>query len=151
MDQLFKDAMETAAESKDPLTAEELLRYFVEIENNECFSACLYICYEFIRPDIVLELAWRHNMMDFAMPFMIQFLREATTRIDELEKANATRAKKDEEREKQGLDAPLLTSTMNQPMMITAGPHIIGSSMSVPGISRNYLPSSTLTTYPPTY
>lgn len=32
-DKLFKDAMEYAAESKNPETAAELLAYFLEIEN----------------------------------------------------------------------------------------------------------------------
>lgn len=29
-------------------------------------------CYELLRPDVILELAWRHNIMDFAMPYLIQ-------------------------------------------------------------------------------
>lgn len=29
-------------------------------------------CYDLLRPDVILELAWRHNIMDFAMPFLIQ-------------------------------------------------------------------------------
>ena len=32
-DKLFKDAMQYAAESKDPQAAESLLNYFVEIDN----------------------------------------------------------------------------------------------------------------------
>lgn len=38
----------------------------------ECFAACLYTCYDLLRPDVVLELAWRHQLMDFAFPYMIQ-------------------------------------------------------------------------------
>jgi hypothetical protein len=30
----------------------------------ECFASCLFICYDLIRPDVALELAWMNNMMD---------------------------------------------------------------------------------------
>ena len=46
--------------------------YFLEEKNYECFAACLFSCYDLLKPDAVLELAWRHNIMDFAMPYMIQ-------------------------------------------------------------------------------
>ncbi|CEP17142.1 hypothetical protein [Parasitella parasitica] len=51
-DRLFKDAMETAAESKDREVAEELLQYFIEVGKRECFAAMLYTCYDLMRPDI---------------------------------------------------------------------------------------------------
>ena len=35
--------------------------------HKECFAACLFMCYEFVTPDAVLELAWRNKLMDFAM------------------------------------------------------------------------------------
>jgi len=85
-DQMFKDAMETAFASGSPDLAEALLRYFVDNDMKECFAACLYTCYDLIRPDVGLELAWRKNMLDFAMPFLIQTLREYTGRIDALDK-----------------------------------------------------------------
>lgn len=145
--------METAAESKDPQIVENLLSYFVQIGSKEWFTSCLYICYEWIKPDIVLELAWRHDMMDFAMPFMIQFLRESSTRIEELEKINIARSKREEERERQGLDAPMFAAPpLGQTMMITAGPSSMSAPSSTPlpvsGIPRNYLPSSAQTSYP---
>ncbi|VVC88781.1 unnamed protein product [Leptidea sinapis] len=71
-DALYADAMEYAAESRQPEVAEELLDWFLERDNYECFSACLYQCYDLLKPDVVIELAWRHNIMDFAMPFLIQ-------------------------------------------------------------------------------
>jgi clathrin heavy chain len=58
-DQLFKDAMITAASSASNEIVEELLEYFVKIGNKECFAACLYICYDLIRPDVVEDLQWR--------------------------------------------------------------------------------------------
>ncbi|KAI8074164.1 putative CHC1-clathrin heavy chain [Gongronella butleri] len=85
-DRLFKDAMETAAESKDSEVAEELLQYFIEVGKRECFSAMLYTCYDLMRPDIVMELAWRHNLTDFAMPYMINTMREQFQKVEILDK-----------------------------------------------------------------
>jgi clathrin heavy chain len=85
---LYQDAMETAAESKDPALAEDLLRFFVEPSNNikspHCFAACLYACYDLLKPDVVLELAWRYKITDFAFPYMIQFVRDTTNKLDAL-------------------------------------------------------------------
>ena len=57
-------------QSGDRDIAEDLLRYFVEEGQRECFAACLYTCYDLIRPDTAMELAWRNGYTDFAMPFM---------------------------------------------------------------------------------
>lgn len=80
-DRLFKDAMETAAESKDREVAEELLKYFIEVGKRECFAAMLYTCYDLMRPDVVMELAWRHGLSDFAMPYMINMMKEQFTKV----------------------------------------------------------------------
>lgn len=69
-DRMFKDAIDTAAESGDMEIAEDLIRFFVSINDSACFTAALYTCYDLIRPDTVMELAWRHGYTDFAMPFM---------------------------------------------------------------------------------
>jgi len=98
MDKMYKDAMETARDSCNPELVEHLLRTFVDSDMKECFCACLYTCYDFVRPDVALELAWRKNMLDFAMPYLIQTLREYTSRIDGLDKKTQ---KKEEEEEKQ--------------------------------------------------
>jgi len=68
-DFLFKDAMIIAAESRDAELAESLLKWFIELKRHECFSAALYTCYDLLRPDVVMELSWKHGMNDFAMPF----------------------------------------------------------------------------------
>ncbi len=60
-DKLFRDAIETAAVSGEESVAEELLEYFVEIGNKECYAATLFACYDLVRPDVVLELSWRHG------------------------------------------------------------------------------------------
>ncbi|KAG0326315.1 hypothetical protein BGZ99_009753 [Dissophora globulifera] len=124
-DRLYKDAMETAAESRDTAVTEELLQYFVESGNKECFAACLYICYDLVRPDVVLELSWRHGLTDFAMPYMVQFMREYVTKVDKLEKAHEERSA--QESKERGSDmAPILgPGGLGNSRMITAGPGMI--------------------------
>lgn len=99
-DRLFRDAMEYAAESHQQEIAEELLGWFLERGAHDCFAACLFQvrgewrgevilfyfvfffsfqCYELLRPDVILELAWRHNIMDFAMPYLIQVSVECSS------------------------------------------------------------------------
>merc|ERR1719478_1128878 len=97
-DKIFKDAMDTARDSGNMDLAETLLRYFVDSQLPDCFCACLYTCYELIRPDVAMELAWRNLMLDFAMPFLIQTLREYTGRIEALDKKTQ---QKEEAEEKQ--------------------------------------------------
>jgi clathrin heavy chain len=55
-DRLWRDALETAASSKDIKVAEELALYFVTIGNKDAFAAILYVCYELVRPDFVEEM-----------------------------------------------------------------------------------------------
>lgn len=81
-DKLYKDAMETVAVSGQQDLAEELVRFFVEEKERECFAACLYTCYDLIKPDLVMEVAWMNGLMDFAMPYMIATLKEQSMKID---------------------------------------------------------------------
>ena len=78
---LSQDAMLYAAESKDAELAETLLQWFLEEGRKECFAACLFASYDLLHPDVVLELAWRNNIMDFAMPYFIQVMREYLTKV----------------------------------------------------------------------
>lgn len=71
-DKLYKDAMETAAQSNDAELVEELLRFFVEEEEKRCFASMLFTCYDLIKPDVAMEIAWMNGLTDLAMPFMIQ-------------------------------------------------------------------------------
>lgn len=73
--------MTYASESRNIDIAEELIDWFLEEKNYECFAACLYTCYDLLRPDVVMELAWRNNIMDFAMPYMINTMREFGNRV----------------------------------------------------------------------
>jgi len=114
-DKLYRIAMETAAASKNAELVESLLRFFVEINSAECFAATLYTCYDFVRPDLVLELAWRNHYMDYAMPFLIQFLKEYVHRVDALQVETANvKEKADkivEEVQQKAVDATMMEQT----------------------------------------
>jgi len=114
-DHLYKDAMQFVSESRDKAVAEDLLAWFLEIEKTDCFAATLFMCYDLLEPDVVMELAWRNNLMDFAMPFMIQFMRDYYTKVDKLTEAVA---KRDEEKDSTP-EAPIMGV---EQLMITAGP-----------------------------
>lgn len=79
----------------------------------------LYACYDLIRPDLVLELSWRHGLMDFAMPYMINTLAQQTKEIALLKADNEARKAKEKEQEKDESTTPILGSSR---LMITAGP-----------------------------
>jgi clathrin heavy chain len=96
-DKLYKDAIQTAADSKKQDVAEGLLEFFVQQDLKECFAACLYTCYDVIRPDVALELSWRNKIIDFAFPYLIQVVREYTSKVDNLVK-DAEKKKKDDEK-----------------------------------------------------
>jgi len=74
----FKDAIDTALESGKEQYVNDLLKFFAERKDKESFAACLYTCYEFIKPDVAMELAWRYGMTEMCMPFMIQTMRDLT-------------------------------------------------------------------------
>lgn len=73
--------MDYAAESRQPEIVEELLAYFLDNKLFDCYTATLYKCYDLLRPDVAMELAWKHKIMDFAMPYMIQVLRDYGGRV----------------------------------------------------------------------
>ncbi|KAK1921835.1 hypothetical protein DB88DRAFT_499360 [Papiliotrema laurentii] len=85
-DRLWRDALETAAASKDVAVAEELAGYFVSIGNKDAFSAILYVCYELVRPDFVEEMSWRFGLSDYAKPYFLQQQRDQSTKVASLEK-----------------------------------------------------------------
>jgi clathrin heavy chain len=80
-DKLYKDAMVTASVSASTEVVEDLLTYFVDIGNRECYAAMLYICFDLLRSDIVEELSWQHGLNDFYMPYKIQIQRTFVDRV----------------------------------------------------------------------
>ncbi|KVI07010.1 Armadillo-type fold [Cynara cardunculus var. scolymus] len=130
-DKVYKDAMETASQSGDRELAEELLVYFIDQGKKECFASCLFVCYDLIRPDVALELAWLNHMIDFAFPYLLQFIREYTGKVDELikdkiESIKENKAKENEEQDvikQQNMYAQLL------PLALPAPPGMGGGQM----------------------
>ncbi|KAL0708360.1 hypothetical protein Bca4012_074786 [Brassica carinata] len=124
-DNLYKDCMKTASQSGDHDLAEQLLVYFIEQGKKECFATCLFVCYDLIRPDVALELAWMNNMVDFAYPYLLQVMREYTGKVDEiikdkLEAQKEAKAKEQEEKEvvsQQNMYAQLLPNALPAPPM----------------------------------
>jgi len=62
------------------------LKFFVERKEKEFFAATLYTCYDYVKPDLALEYAWRFNMYEFVMPFIIQMVSEQQVRDIEIKK-----------------------------------------------------------------
>lgn len=98
-DRLWRDALETAASSKDVAVAEELAGYFVSIGNKDAFAAILYVCFELVRPDFVEEMvrscnlscgdraddqSWRFGLGDYSKPYELQHKRDQATRVSHL-------------------------------------------------------------------
>lgn len=107
-DELYKDAMETVAEAKDPALAEDLLRFVTEMQDKELFAAMLYTCYELIKPDVALETGWRHGMLEFVMPYFIQFTKDISTRIETVHKSTEDIKKNEEKKAEENAQAPLV-------------------------------------------
>ncbi|AQK93065.1 Putative clathrin heavy chain family protein [Zea mays] len=128
-DNMYKDCMETCSQSGDRELSEDLLVYFIEQGKKECFASCLFICYDLIRPDVALELAWMNNMVDFAFPYLLQFIREYTSKVDDLvkdkiESQKEERAKEKEEKDlvaQQNMYAQLLPLALPAPPMPSMG------------------------------
>eukprot|EP00058_Branchiostoma_floridae_P009338 XP_002594826.1 hypothetical protein BRAFLDRAFT_124425 [Branchiostoma floridae] len=135
-DKLFKDALEYAAESRDTETAEELIAWFLEQKNHECFAATLYTCYDLLRPDVILELSWRHNILDFAMPFFVNVMREYISKVDKLIESEEQR--KEEETTTQ---QPIVYGEPQ--LMITSGPQIgVPPQQMPPGMVPGMMPGA---------
>jgi clathrin heavy chain len=88
-DKMWKDCIDTANESGDAETIEDLLRFFCESSERECFSAALYTCFTHVSPDVAMELAWLNGYTHFVMPFFIQTFRRTHKRLETLEKRTA--------------------------------------------------------------
>jgi clathrin heavy chain len=103
----FKDAIDTALESGKEQYVNALLKFFAERKDKESFAACLYTCYEFIKPDVAMELAWRYGMTEMCMPFMIQTMRDLTQKMNTMQMKSDIRDEKDKEEKKHESETPL--------------------------------------------
>ncbi|CAF0843469.1 unnamed protein product [Adineta ricciae] len=131
-DRLYKDSMTYASESRQIELAEELIAWFLEEKLYECFGACLFQCYDLLRPDVILELAWRHDIISFAMPYMIQIMREYITKVDKLEQSDQLRTENETANEQKPIDF-----NSQGPLMIT-GPGM--GSFQQPGFGAGGYP-----------
>jgi clathrin heavy chain len=121
-DGMFKDAIDTAAESTLTEVCETLLTFFVDKGDKACFAATLFSCYDAIRPDTVMELAWRNGMTDFAMPFMIQYMRHLHDKVKVLEERTAPPKNEEAESEQAAFNAAMYGGMMtNDTLMIGNG------------------------------
>lgn len=78
------------------------------MDDKELFAAMLYSCYALIKPDVVMELAWRQDMQEFIMPYMIQTMKDMSIKVDSVQKSTDDIKKKEEkvqqEKQEQALD-----------------------------------------------
>merc|ERR1711871_1078185 len=122
-DRMYKDAIDTTSESNDSDLCEELLRFFVSVKDKACFTATLYTCYDLVKPDAAMELAWRNGYVDFVMPYMIQYIRHLH---DKVEKIDARTAPPKEEAQGAESDASAMYGAMgmmmNDTLMIANAP-----------------------------
>lgn len=143
-DGLYKDAMEYAGESKQAEVAEDLLLWFLERKNYTCFSALLFQCYDLLHPDVVLELSWKNDILQFAMPYFIQVMREYITKVDELKEAVDQKL---EENSQDG-NKPIVYGT--EQLMITAPGMIAGSNVGLPN-NQSFVGAAVNNAYNPGY
>ncbi|WVQ80099.1 hypothetical protein IAT38_002200 [Cryptococcus sp. DSM 104549] len=131
-DRLWRDALETAAASKDISVAEELAGYFVSIGNKDAFAAILYVCFELVRPDFVEEMSWRFGLSDYSMPYKLQQQRDQASKISALEKEVKELRAKSAEKEPENETSTLMGSGLGGRLMIggpTGGPPFMGNGM----------------------
>ncbi|EKM49484.1 uncharacterized protein PHACADRAFT_264985 [Phanerochaete carnosa HHB-10118-sp] len=121
-DKLYKDAMITAAVSASTEVSEDLIGYFVDIGNKECFAAMLYVCFDLLREDVIEELSWQHGLNDFYMPYKIQKKRSLIDRVAALEKQVQEHSQKESQKEQQEAEAPIINPGMiGNRLLITQG------------------------------
>lgn len=99
--------METVAESRDPALAEDLMRHVMNMQDKELLAAMLYTCYELVKPDVVLEVAWRQGLNEYVMPYFIQFVKDLSSRVEGVQKQTDDIKKKDEKKAEEEMNKPL--------------------------------------------
>jgi len=152
--------MVTAAASNSPEVAEELLSYFVDIGNKECFAAMLYICFDLLHSDIVEELSWRHGLNDFYMPYKVQLQRSSIEKVclqhnylnhklmdhiqlAQLEKEVKEQSKKEAQKEQKEAEAPIINpGGFGQGLLLTNG--IVGQAPPMTGGMNGVMPVSSM-------
>lgn len=78
----------------------------------------LYACYDLIRLPTVMELSWRHNLTDFTMPFLINYMSQQASTIETLKKDNEERKARESKDQKEEDSTPILGGSR---LMLTQG------------------------------
>ncbi|XP_022191703.2 clathrin heavy chain [Nilaparvata lugens] len=81
---LYKDAIEYAADSHKHELIEDLLIYFLEGGKFDFFVAALFQCYNQLRPDVIMELSWKYDALNYAMPYFVQVIHDYMNKINSL-------------------------------------------------------------------
>ena len=105
-DKMYKDAIDTCSASGDPALAEDLLRFFVDVCDKECFCATLYVLQDRDagrRARVGLAV----GLCRFAMPYVIQYARHLHDTIAELEKRTAPKEEPTESEQAQAAAAAM--------------------------------------------
>ena len=118
----------------------------------------LYACYDLIRLDVVMEVAWRHGLTDFTMvsslpdgtriqltvlqPFMINFMSQQAMAIESLQKDYEERKAREASQKKDEDNTPILGGSK---LMLTQGPGVgVGAPSPQPyGQANGFTPQAT--------
>jgi clathrin heavy chain len=79
----------------------------------------LYACYDLIPLHTVMEISWRHGLNDFTMPFMISYISQQASTIEQLKKDNDERKAREASQQKEEDQTPILGGSR---LMLTQGP-----------------------------
>lgn len=135
-DKVYKDAIDTAAESGDSEIVNKLLRFFVDKSDKTSLCACLYTCFDYVRPDVAIELGWRYDLVDYTMPYMIQYVANLHDKVTELERK--TEKKEAETEAEQQAAAAMMYGGDS---MLANGPAMLANSAYNPAIGGYADPS----------
>ena len=130
-DGFYQDAMEAVAESRDPVLAEDLLRFVMSMQDKELIATMLYTCYELIKPDVAMEIGWRCGLQEFVMPYFIQFVRDLSTRVEKVQKSTDDIKKKEEVKAEEEANRPL---DLDMHLMFPGGMGPMGGMQALPAI-----------------
>ena len=134
-DRMWKDSIDTANESEDAEIIENLLRFFCDTSEKECFCAALFTCFEHIPADIAIELGWINGYHNFIMPFMVQTFRRTHMRLKELEERTAP--PKDEDAQHEVAQTYSTLGGMGGGMlMLENSPSMMPGAMPIPGAQQ---------------
>lgn len=78
----------------------------------------LYACYDLIPLHTVMEVSWRHGLNDFTMPFMISYMSQQASTIEQLRKDNEERKAREASQQQTDDNTPIIGSRL----MLTQGP-----------------------------